>query len=90
MNKEQILNRLDKAKFYQEFIPSLKVNVKPEALGLCPFHDDKKPSMSVNLKSGLFYCFACGTGGDVFTFYQRIYGVDFKTALKKLSEEARL
>ncbi len=88
MNKQEILNKLDKAKFYQELIPSLKVNAKPEALGLCPFHDDHNPSMSVNLKSGLYHCHVCGAGGDVFNFYMQVKGVDFPTALREIGAMA--
>lgn len=86
MNKTEILNRLDKSKFYQGLIPSLKVNGKPEALGLCPFHDDTNPSLSVNVETGLFRCFSCDAKGDIFTFYQRVKGVDFTTALQEIGE----
>jgi DNA primase len=36
--------------------------------GLCPFHREKTPSFHVDRGKGLFYCFGCGTGGDVFKF----------------------
>ncbi len=88
MNKTEIFNRLDKGKFYQKFIPSLKVNGKSEALGLCPFHDDYNPSLSVNVETGLFRCFACDAKGDVFTFYQKYKDCDFPTALKEIAEMA--
>lgn len=88
MDKTEILNRLDKVKFYQELIPSLKSNGKPEALGLCPFHKDTHPSLSVNRETGLYRCFACGAKGDIFNFYMRFKGVDFPTALKELGEMA--
>lgn len=86
MNKEQVLKKINYSEFYQEFIPSLKVNGKPEALGLCPFHDDTNPSLSVNLKTGLFRCFACDAKGDVFEFYKRFKDTDFPTALKEIAE----
>ena len=86
MDKKEILSRINFADFYQTFIPSLKVNGKAEALGLCPFHDDKNPSLSVNVQTGLFRCFSCDAGGDIFRFYQKIKGVDFPTALKEIGE----
>ncbi|WKZ16241.1 MAG: CHC2 zinc finger domain-containing protein [Candidatus Jettenia caeni] len=87
-NKDRILKSLDFASFYQSHIPSLKVNGKPEVLGLCPFHDDHNASLSVNVESGLYRCFACDAKGDVFTFFQELKGVDFPTALKEIGEMA--
>ncbi|MBW1849728.1 MAG: hypothetical protein JRJ27_22000 [Deltaproteobacteria bacterium] len=53
-----------------------------EYKGLCPFHDDTNPSLSVNAEKGLFYCFGCGVGGDVITFMQLYKKIDFKSALE--------
>lgn len=53
---------------------------------ICPFHKDSHPSMQVSPDKGIAYCFACNSGGDIFSFYQKIEGVDFKTALKDLAE----
>ncbi|NUQ57732.1 MAG: hypothetical protein HUT38_04605, partial [Candidatus Paceibacter sp.] len=88
MDKKEILNRLDKTKFYRELIPSLKLNGNPEALGLCPFHNDHHPSLSVNLETGLFRCFSCNAKGDVFTFYQKYKDCDFPTALHEIGKMA--
>jgi putative DNA primase/helicase len=88
MNKEQILSRLNKEDFYKNLVPSLKVNGKPEALGLCPLHDDHNPSLSVNLETGLFRCFSCDAKGDLFIFYQKFKDVDFPTALKEIGKMA--
>lgn len=55
-----------------------------QLVGLCPFHGDKTPSLSVNEDKGVFHCFGCGEGGDVFTFVQKIEGIDFKEALAHL------
>ena len=85
MNKEHILSHLDFRAFYQPHIINLKRNGK-QALGLCPFHDDHNPSLSINLESGLYNCLAGCGGGDVFTFYQRYKKIDFKTALKEIAE----
>src|SRR3989338_8899111 len=86
MNKEHILSHLDFRAFYQSHIINLKENGKAQALGLCPFHDDHNPSLSINLESGLFNCLAGCGGGDVFTFYQRYKKIDFKTAIKEIAE----
>lgn len=86
MNKQQILTNLDIANYFQTQIPSLKVNGSPNAMGLCPFHEDHNPSFSVNIETGLFNCFSCGEKGDIFTFYMRLHGVDFPTALRNIGE----
>ena len=55
---------------------------------LCPFHDDRNPSMYVVPHKRMYHCFVCGAGGDVFTFIQKYHGVDFGEALKMLAERA--
>ena len=55
---------------------------------ICPFHNDSHPSMLVSPEKGIAYCFACNSGGDIFSFYQKIEGVDFRQALKDLGERA--
>jgi DNA primase len=57
-------------------------------MGLCPFHQEKTPSFSVNEAEGFYYCFGCGAGGDVIDFYQRVNGLEFKDALEQLAAEA--
>src|SRR4030095_10905575 len=55
-----------------------------EYKGLCPFHSEKTPSLTVNDEKGLFHCFGCGAGGDVIRFIELIEGVSFKQALERL------
>jgi DNA primase len=55
-------------------------------VALCPFHNDTRPSMLVSPDKGIAYCFPCQKGGDVFSFYQLVEGVDFVQALKDLAE----
>jgi hypothetical protein len=43
--------------------------------GLCPFHQEKTPSFTVNPEKGLFYCFGCGTGGDAVAFVSQLNGL---------------
>lgn len=54
---------------------------------LCPFHNDSHPSMLVSPDKGIAFCFSCSNGGDIFSFYQKIEGVDFRQALKDLGEK---
>ena len=54
--------------------------------GLCPFHSEKTPSFYVNDTDGFFYCFGCGSGGDVISFLRKMDGSDFLETIKKLSE----
>lgn len=53
--------------------------------GLCPLHQENTPSFHVDLDTGLWNCFGCGTGGDVFTWLEIARGVDFITAVKALA-----
>lgn len=54
--------------------------------GLCPFHDERSPSFSVNPQDKLYYCFGCGEKGDVFTFLQEKEGLPFGEAVETLAE----
>lgn len=54
-------------------------------VGLCPFHNEKTPSFSVNAERGFFHCFGCGAGGTVFDFLMRIEGLTFPEALESLA-----
>ncbi len=56
--------------------------------GLCPFHDERSPSFSVEPVEKVYYCFGCQASGDVFTFVQETEGVDFKGALELLADRA--
>lgn len=54
--------------------------------GLCPFHDERTPSFSVEPAQKVYYCFGCEAKGDAFTFVQETEGVDFKGALELLAD----
>jgi DNA primase len=63
----------------------LKKNGK-SYFGLCPFHADKNPSLSINPSKNLFQCFGCGAAGDAIRFVELIDQVDFKEAVRHLSD----
>src|SRR6266516_2371917 len=58
--------------------------------GLCPFHDEKTPSFSVNAPDKLFYCFGCGKGGDIISFVRQTEQLDFAQAVEWLAERYRV
>jgi len=55
---------------------------------ICPFHDDHDPSMIVNERKGLAWCFSCNSGGDMFSFVQKIENCTFPEAVRVLAEKA--
>src|SRR3982751_7047804 len=58
--------------------PHLKRTRAEEWRGRCLLHDGRNPSsFAVDTERGLFYCFACGEGGDAYRFHERLYGVSF-------------
>ena len=54
-------------------------------MGLCPFHDEKSASFSVVPHKGIYHCFGCGEGGDVFKFLEKTRGLSFIEAVRELS-----
>ena len=56
--------------------------------GLCPFHSEKTPSFTVYPDSNSYYCYGCGSGGDVVTFVKNIENLDYVEALKLLADRA--
>ncbi|MBP6012964.1 MAG: DNA primase [Alphaproteobacteria bacterium] len=57
-------------------------------LGLCPFHNEKTPSFSVNAEKGFYHCFGCGVHGDIISFAMETEGLSFPEAIEKLASEA--
>ncbi len=66
---------------------SLKRSGSGEFMGLCPFHDEKTPSFAVRPALGLWHCFGCGLGGDVFAYVERHEGVGFADAVEILADK---
>ena len=53
-------------------------------VGLCPFHNEKTPSFSVNAERGFFHCFGCAASGTVFNFVMRTEGLSFPDVARRL------
>src|SRR5271165_6610897 len=59
-------------------------------IGLCPFHQEKTPSMSVHASRQFFHCFGCGASGDVFNFVQKIENITFPEAVRLIAEKLKI
>lgn len=71
---------------YQGYIKKAKIT-GDQLIGLCPFHDDRNNSFSVNLKTGQWHCFSEDIGGNFTQFYADINGIDTKEAYKQILEK---
>jgi hypothetical protein len=70
--------------YYGREFPNLKTEPRWVQVSCC-FHDDKTPSLSINLIEGHFRCFACGAkGGDIIAFHKMRYGMSFIQAVTDL------
>ena len=57
-------------------------------VGLCPWHDDSRPSLQVNPERQTYRCWVCDVGGDVFNFVMRMERLEFREALEQLADRA--
>lgn len=85
--RERIRERIDLIQLVSEYV-SLQPRGPDDFWGRCPFHEEKRPSFHVRPSKGMFKCFGCSKGGDVFRFVEEIEGVDFKEALKRCAQRA--
>ena len=84
---EQIKDKLDIVEFIRQYVPNLKRAGKTFK-ACCPFHKEKTPSFTCSSEKGLFYCFGCQEGGDIFEFLMKIENLSFNEALEKLADLA--
>ncbi len=80
---QEIKDRLDLSDLISEHLRLQKAG--KDLKGLCPFHQEKTPSLYVRPERQMWYCFGCQRGGDHFTFVQEIEHVDFVGALRLLA-----
>lgn len=81
---EEILQKADIVDIASHYINVIKKG--RNYVALCPFHDDKNPSMMLSKDKQIFKCFVCGTGGNVFTFVQKYEKISYIEAVKKVAE----
>ncbi len=83
---EQIKEKLDIVEVVSSYLTLKRAGTNMKAN--CPFHNEKTPSFMISPERQSFKCFGCGEGGDVFTFIEKMEGVDFYNALKILADRA--
>ena len=84
----EIRNNLDIVEIISNYLP---LNSKGKNyFGVCPFHDDHSPSMSVSKEKQIYTCFSCGATGNVFKFIQDYENVSFMEAVKKCADMAHV
>ena len=88
MNNQDIINeirsKIDIVDLIGEYIPLIQKG--KNYFGVCPFHNDTNPSMSVSREKQIYKCFSCGASGNIFTFVSEYENISFKEALDKLAE----
>ncbi len=83
---ETIRARVDIVELIGSYLPLKRAGSTYKAL--CPFHNEKTPSFTVNAQRQIFHCFGCGAGGDVFSFIMQREGMDFAGAATLLARQA--
>ena len=86
--KEQVKQATDIVELVGSFIQLRRQG--RHFVGLCPWHEDSRPSLTVNQDHQSFKCWVCNLGGDVFTFVMQMEGVSFPEALALLAERANI
>lgn len=81
-----IKQKINVVDLISEYLPLKKAGVNYKAP--CPFHDEKTPSFMVSPERGIFHCFGCGKGGDIFEFLMEKEGWEFPEALEYLAKKA--
>jgi DNA primase len=81
---DNLLKKVDIADIVGRYISITKKGRNYQAL--CPFHDDRNPSLSISPEKQIFKCFVCGTGGNAIQFIQQYDKISFPLAVKKLAD----
>src|SRR5579863_2782717 len=83
---EQLKSSIDIVKVIGEYVRLRRVGATGRYTGLCPFHQEKTPSFSVNQTRQFYKCFGCGVAGDALKFVMEIDGLTFPETLKLLAD----
>lgn len=80
---DELTSRIDYHSLYSEY---LRLHKKGNRFfALCPFHKEKTPSFHINMQNGLWHCFGCGEGGNVFQFIERMENLEMREVVELLA-----
>ena len=82
---EKVRDLADIVKVVSDYVPLKKAGAN--YVGLCPFHNERTPSMTVSESKQIFHCFGCGEGGDSVTFIMKRENLGFPEAIRFLAEK---
>jgi len=85
---EELREKVDIVEFLSQYL-----NIKKRGknyVALCPFHPDKNPSLNISKEKGLFHCFGCGEGGNIYNFVMKIENVSFERAVEIVAKWANV
>jgi len=82
---DELRSRIDYHALYSEYLRLRKKGNRYFAL--CPFHQEKTPSFHINVQNGLWHCFGCGEGGNVFQFIERIENLEMREVVELLARK---
>lgn len=80
----EIRSKIDIVDLISEYVPLVQKG--KNYFGVCPFHNDTNPSMSVSREKQIYKCFSCGASGNIFTFVSNYENISFKEALEQLGK----
>lgn len=83
---DEIKKRIDVVDLVSSYLTLKKAGKNFKAC--CPFHGEKTPSFMVSPEKQIWYCFGCNQGGDIFTFVEKMEGLDFVGAMNLLADKA--
>ena len=81
----EIRSKIDIVDLISEYVPLTQKG--KNYFGVCPFHNDTNPSMSVSREKQIYKCFSCGASGNVFTFVSEYENISFREALELLADK---
>ncbi|MBP7139800.1 MAG: DNA primase [Caldisericia bacterium] len=85
---EELREKVDIVEYLSQYL-TIKKRGK-NYVALCPFHPDKNPSLNISKEKGLFHCFGCGEGGNIYNFVMKIENVSFERAVEIVAKWANV